>query len=41
MWLVLIYYERKVLITGWWLMVIWCERKTLLAVWLANKQGRS
>jgi len=32
LWLVLIYYEKKVLLAGWWwLVLIWCKRKALLA----------
>ena len=30
-WLVLICYERKVLLAVWWLVLIWYERKELLA----------
>ena len=39
LWLVLICYKRKILLTswwlvltGWWLVLIWCERKALLLV---------
>jgi len=30
LWLVLIYYEKKILLADWWLVLEWCERKTLL-----------
>ena len=43
-WLILIYYERKVFMTGWWMvdsvMLIWCEKKTLLIGWLTNQLNR-
>jgi len=38
--LVLIFCERKVLLTGWWLVLVRCERKSLLAGWLISQQNR-
>jgi len=38
--LMLICYERKVLLAGWWLVLIWCERKALLADWLTSQANR-
>ena len=36
-WVVLIYCERKILLSGdRWLVLIWCEMKTLLAGWLTT-----
>jgi len=36
-WLMLIYCERKILLSGdRWLVLIWCEMKTLLAGWLTT-----
>jgi hypothetical protein len=37
LWLVLIYYKRKILLIGWWLVLIWCKRKILLVDWLTSQ----
>jgi len=39
LWLMLIFYKRKVLLAGWWLVLVWCERKILLAS--CSKQSES
>ena len=39
-WLVLEWYERKILLAGWWLMLELCEKKILLAGWRNQPANR-